>query len=244
MIPLRNTFRRWIGLILAGAWLGSTVGCTDLPGQPDPAERPIPPYEVVDLDALYQRNCAGCHGRDGKLGPAPPLNDPLFLAIVPDDELERIVRDGRHGTQMPGFSAAAGGTLTDEQTKILAAGLKLKWNKSHDGAENLPPYALSDGDAQRGAQVFATACASCHGALGEGNSAAAIHDVAFLSLISDQALRRLIITGRPDIGMPNYAGREGRDGSFVPLSSAEIDDLVALLASWRTETSGQETRTP
>jgi cytochrome c oxidase cbb3-type subunit 3 len=236
--------RSFARIVLGSALLSSLAGCNDLPGKPDLAKRPVSPHDVVDFDALFQQNCAGCHGRDGKLGPAPPLNDPLFLAIVPDEELERIVRDGRHGTQMPGFSAAAGGTLTDEQTKILATGLKLKWSKSDHSAENLPPYALSAGDAQRGAQVFATACANCHGALGEGKSAAAIHDVAFLSLVSDQALRRLIITGRPDLGMPNYAGREGRDGSFVPLSSAEIDDLVALLASWRTETSNQETRTP
>ena len=30
----------------------------------------------------------------------------------------------------------------------------------------------------------------------------------FLALVSDQALRRIIITGRPDLGMPNY--RRGR----------------------------------
>jgi cytochrome c oxidase cbb3-type subunit III len=231
-------------IAVACALLPSLAGCSDLPGRPDAANRPVPPHEVADFDTLFQQNCAGCHGREGQLGPAPPLNDPLFLAIVPDEELERIVREGRQGTQMPGFSSASGGTLTDEQTRILATGLKRTWSDAQFDMTELPPYAASAGDAQRGAQIFATACANCHGALGEGKSAAAIHDIAFLSLVSNQALRRLIITGRPDLGMPSYAGREGRSGSFVPLRSTEIDDLVALLAAWRTETSIQEARTP
>ena len=51
--------------------------------------------------------------------------------------------------------------------------------------------------------------------------------------ISDQALRRYVITGRPDLGMPDYATAKDRGEHYQPLSSAEIDDLVALLAQWR-----------
>src|SRR5262252_2083695 len=83
-------------------------GC-DLPGQPRLADRPVPADQVADFDTLYKMHCAGCHGADGKLGPAPPLNDPLFLAIVPDDELLRVIREGRAVTArqkspMPAFS--------------------------------------------------------------------------------------------------------------------------------------------
>ena len=52
------------------------------------------PTRSPNFDALYATNCAGCHGADGKLGPAPPLNDPLFLAIVPEAELLRIISEG------------------------------------------------------------------------------------------------------------------------------------------------------
>ena len=69
------------------------AGC-DLPGQPKPADRPVPADQVMDFDALYAQNCAGCHGADGKLGPAPPLNDPLFRAIVPEEELVDVVTEG------------------------------------------------------------------------------------------------------------------------------------------------------
>jgi cytochrome c oxidase cbb3-type subunit 3/ubiquinol-cytochrome c reductase cytochrome c subunit len=213
----------------------AAVGCDQLPGKPDPAHRRIAPSAVVDFDALYQRSCAGCHGHDGRQGPAPPLNDPLFLAIVPDAELERVIREGRARTSMPSFARNRGGTLTDEQIKIVARGLKPKWQSQSVDATQLPPYAVTTGNANDGKQVFAAACAGCHGAEGEGGDAGAINDVAFLSLISDQALRRFIITGRPDLGMPDYAHSTRRGPAFQPLTSAQIDDLVSLLAAWRTE---------
>ena len=60
-----------------------------------------------------------------------------------------------------------------------------------------------------------------------------INDAALLALISDMALRRIIITGRPDRNMPPYDGKVGRPPDFQPLTSEEIDGLVALLVSWR-----------
>ncbi len=33
--------------------------------------------------------------------------------------------------------------------------------------------------------------------------------------------------------MPSYAEDDGRSTGFQPLTSAEIDNLVALLAAWR-----------
>jgi hypothetical protein len=86
--------------------------------------------------------------------------------------------------------------------------------------------------------VFARACAGCHGSQGQGGKhgerqVGAINDPAFLALISDQALRRYAITGRPDLGMPAFDGKDGRSPDFRPLSSSEIQDLVALLAYWR-----------
>src|SRR5437660_2043074 len=95
------------------------VGC-DPPGQPNPADRPVPEDEVVSFDVLFKTNCAGCHGTDGKLGPAPPLNDPIFLAIVPDEELLMTVTAGRPGTPMPAFARSKGGPLTEAQVKALA----------------------------------------------------------------------------------------------------------------------------
>lgn len=236
----------------SGAFLAivALFGGCDLPGTPKPADRPISPREVTDFALLFQRNCTGCHGADGRLGPAPPLNDQLFLAIVPDDVLLKTVREGRRGTSMPGFAPQAGGTLTDEQVRILAAGIKNRWQTPESltvvGTPS-PPYLGAAGDAERGRMLFAKACAGCHGEQGRGGlQAGAIHDPALLSLMSDQVLRRIIITGRPDLGMPSFGGHDGRGDDHQPLTSANIDDLVALLARWRTEVAARPNaaRTP
>ncbi len=221
------------------------VGCSgDLPGKPNPEDRPQTPAEVTDFGVLFARNCSGCHGADGTLGPAPPLNDPLFLAIVPDEVLHDVVTNGRSGTPMPAFARRLEGALTDEQIEIVATGLKRHWKADPRPTAELPSYSLAKSDAppaaaaiERGQQVFAQACALCHGedggGTGDGESPGRINDPALLALFSDQVLRRVIITGRPDLGMPDFAGTDGRDSDFKPLTGEQIDELVALLAHWR-----------
>src|SRR5262249_12655152 len=89
-------------------------------------------------------------------------------------------------------------------------------------AENSPAGAAA-GKKEEGGKVFARACASCHGDHGQGGryggktdgrSVGAINHPDFLALISDQALRRFVITGRPDFGMPDYADPRGRPEGF------------------------------
>jgi cytochrome c oxidase cbb3-type subunit III len=259
---------RWRLLPLLAALV---AGC-DLPGRPNRADRPVPEDQVTNFDALYAMRCAGCHGADGKLGPAPPLNDPLFLAIVPDAELLRVITEGRAVTPaqkspMPAFRLGKGAPLTaaevkvwaelKEQTdidpkqqnpltatqvKVLAEGIKKRWGPPPSPAASVPPYiapvGAGAGKMDEGARVFARACAGCHGSQGQGGKngerqIGAINNKAFLALTSDQALRRYAITGRPDLGMPAFDGKDGRSPDFLPLTSAEIDDLVALLAYWR-----------
>lgn len=227
------------------------AGCEppDLPGKPDPAERPLTPSQVLAFDELFAHNCAGCHGAQGKLGPAPPLNDPLFLQIVSAEQLKEVIGSGRRGTPMPAFAHANGGTLTEEQVGVLANGLLKHWKTDQKLTEPLPAYQIAadksanGAEIDRGKQVFARACAECHGenGTGEGGYVGAVNDPDFLALISDQALRRIIITGRSDLGMPNYAQDDGRPADFKPLSDTEIDELVTLLASWRT-TPGAESK--
>jgi cytochrome c oxidase cbb3-type subunit 3/ubiquinol-cytochrome c reductase cytochrome c subunit len=231
---------RWRRLTLLLVVLAG--GC-DVPGKPREADRPAPADQVKSFDALYGVRCAGCHGVDGKLGPAPSLNDPVFLAIVPDAELRRVISEGRavsaaQRSPMPAFAGARGGPLTDAEVQVLADGIKKRWGPAASGKAPPPylsPAGTKGGNLDEGARVFARACAGCHGRQGQGGEspAGAINEPAFLALISDRALRRTAITGRPDLGMPAYDGTAGRPADFRPLTSAQIDDLVALLASWR-----------
>ncbi len=223
------------------------AGC-NLPGQPKPED----PERAAEFGPLYATHCAGCHGADGKMGPAPALNDPMFLTIVPDEQLVRVISEGRtvtanQKTPMPAFLREKGGPLTAEQIKVLAKGIKTRWATNKLEKESLPSYlAPADIDGaspdeaalSRGMTVFMQACAGCHGSHGQGGvkgheHAGANSDQAFLALISNQALRRIIITGRPDLGMPAFDGQMGRPTDFHPLSAADINDLSALFAHWR-----------
>jgi mono/diheme cytochrome c family protein len=216
-------------------------GCSDaLPGKPDPNEGFRMPQTILDFSVLYGKHCAGCHGADGMLGGGPPLNDPLYLAIVSDRELESVIASGRKGTLMPAWSVESGGPLTKEQVTAVVKGLKQSWAKSEAGAEDAPALAAADaGDASAGREVYQRACAVCHGAHGEGGDAGKINDSAFLALTSDRELRRYCITGRADLGMPDYQQKTSRGRNFKPLTNKDIGNLMAFMTSWRSGSSTQ-----
>lgn len=218
------------------------AGCDSLPGKPTEAERYVLPSDVKDFADLWGTNCSGCHGADGRLGPARPLNDPLYLALASDQDLTAVISAGVEGTAMPAFAITQGGTLTDEQIAALVGEMRKRWARPQEVAGvTLPPYAAPLGDAQRGAAAFATACASCHGADGKGGgdgktkTRGSIVDGSYLALVSDQGLRSTVIAGRTDLGMPDFRGEGGK----TPLSAAQVADVVAWLAAQRAQFPGQ-----
>jgi cytochrome c oxidase cbb3-type subunit 3 len=236
---------------ISQSWFSAnTAGCCALLlvalsgcGRRAALEQFVRPGEVRDFDQLFAQNCSGCHGAEGQFGPAPPLNDPVFQEIISDAEITRIISEGRASTLMPAFARAQGGSLTDEQISILVRGIREKWKKPDlAGAGPLPAYVTpaDSGDvhslANREAalQVFGQVCGNCHGLHGQGGKqAGALRDSAFLSLVSDQLLRRIMITGRADLGMPDFRRLGAMQPSGQPLTSQQIADVVALMASWR-----------
>jgi mono/diheme cytochrome c family protein len=113
-----------------------------------------------------------------------------------------------------------------------------RWSRKGilDGT-NPPSYAAkTTADATHGEIVFGTYCASCHGSEGRGGAkGSAIANDSFLALVSDQGLRTLVITGRPELGAPDWRGNMPRK----PMSDQEITDVVAWLASRRVQSPGQ-----
>ena len=220
------------------AWaLCLLAACDALPGKPTEADRPLRPAQVVDFATLYNENCAGCHGADGKLGAARPLNDPIYLTAAGVGRLRDVTAAGVDGSLMPGFAVAAGGMLTAEQIDIVVNGMLSHWGGA--GAPNtagIPPYAASaPGDAQRGAAAYATYCASCHGADGKGGAkGGSVVDGSYLALVSDQALRSVVLFGRTDLGMPDWRGDGGR-----PMSDQDVADVVAWMVAQRPKFPGQ-----
>lgn len=220
------------------AWaLCLLAACDALPGKPTEADRPLRPAQVVDFATLYNENCAGCHGADGTLGAARPLNDAVYLAAAGAGRLRDVTAAGVSGSLMPGFAAAAGGMLTDEQIDIVVNGMLSRWGGA--GAPNaagMPAYAASaPGDAQRGAAAYATYCASCHGADGKGGAkGGSVVDGSYLALVSDQALRSTVLFGRTDLGMPDWRRDGGR-----PMGDQDVADVVAWMVAQRPQFPGQ-----
>jgi cytochrome c oxidase cbb3-type subunit 3/ubiquinol-cytochrome c reductase cytochrome c subunit len=54
-------------------------------------------------------------------------------------------------------------------------------------------------------------------------------------LVSDQGLRTIVITGRPELGAPDWRGNVPEH----PMTDQEITDVVAWLASRRAQNPGQ-----
>ena len=212
-------------IVCACVLLLSTIAC-DPPGKPK--EREINRREITDFTTLYNNNCQGCHGPDGKNGPGRPLNDSLYLAIVPKAELQKVITNGRPGTAMPAWALSQGGPLTETQVSALVDGIETHWAKPVNfGSAPVPSYyASTAGDADHGRKLFLKDCFACHG---QGAPIGPVTDAAFLALVDDQLLRTAIIQGRPDLGMPDY--RSINVGHA--LADQDITDLVAFLASKR-----------
>ena len=139
---------------------------------------------------------------------------------------------------MPAFAQSAGGLLSNEQIDAIVSGMRTKWARRDVAASlNPPPYAArAAGDAKRGAMVYGVFCSSCHGADGHGGpKASSIVDGSYLSLVSDQGLRTIVIVGRPEFGFPDWRG----DAPNKPMSSEDISDVVAWLTEQRPQFPGQ-----
>jgi mono/diheme cytochrome c family protein len=231
--------------VLASALALAGAGCHNAPGKPVTGSEAMRPDQMLEFESLYAQNCASCHGQHGKNGAALSLANPVYLTVAGVANIQRATAEGVPGTMMPPFAKAKGGMLTDQQITALAQGMVNEWAKPALAAGKMPPaYASSSaGDAEKGQKAYATFCARCHGADGSGAVVGNLHigslvDSAYLSLISDQGLRSIIIAGQPEQDMPGWRSDAAGKGAR-PRSDEEIANIVAWIASHRIATPGQ-----
>jgi mono/diheme cytochrome c family protein len=216
----------------------SLSGCGSPHGQPLKGSEALAPNEILDFETLYAENCAGCHGAEGRGGAAIALANPVYLAIADDAAMRKVIANGVRGTAMPAFAESAGGMLTDKQIDVITTQIRSRLSRpANVDAANLPSYApKSAGNVSQGEAAYKTYCESCHGPNGRGGpKGSAITDDSFLALISDQELRTIVISGRPELGAPDW--RANVPGK--PMSDQEITDVVAWLTSRRVRNPGQ-----
>jgi len=225
----------WISIWLAALPLVLALnGCDSAPGARAAEDSTPRPDHVLDFGTLYAANCRACHGENGHGGPAMELGNPEYQALVDDATLQKTISVGMPGTEMPAFAQSAGGMLTDAQVSAIVAGMRKEWAKPGVFAGAAPPpYTQpAGGDAQRGEQVYQTRCASCH----EKPAREQLLSPAYLSLVSNQALRTIIVAGRTDIGQPDWRlqGVKAAGTATAPaLSGQDVTDVVTYLGTLR-----------
>jgi mono/diheme cytochrome c family protein len=227
---MKSTASAILSLVLLTLLVGS-LGCDRKIGPPNDQEELMRPENIGSFDRLYKQNCSACHGENGSGGPALDLANPKYQALVDDVSLRRWITSGMPGTQMPAFGESAGGFLTPQQVDVLVAGMRARWDHKGRGTEEMPSYSSTAvGNVEHGQDNFRVSCSSCHQ---QGQQK--ITDASYLSLVSDQTLRSIVIAGRPDLGHPDWS--QVRHGQ--PLTDRDVSDVIAYLHSLRSDTPGQ-----
>jgi len=231
-----NRFRYFCAFAALDVILLSACGSPH--GQPQKGSETQAPNEVLQFGPLYAQNCAGCHGSEGRGGAAIALANPVYLGIMDEKAMHKVIANGVPGTSMPAFAQSSGGMLTDKQIDVITNEIRSRWSRPGilNGA-NPPSYTpKSTGNVHQGEVAYGTYCKSCHGPEGQGGpKGSAITNDSFLALVSDQGLRTIVIAGRPELGAPDWRGNVlGK-----PMSEQEVTDVVAWLASRRVSNPGQ-----
>jgi mono/diheme cytochrome c family protein len=216
---------------------------------------------ILQGRAVYQKNCVFCHGLTGDgrgemgLGVQPRPRDfrtGVFKfrstpsGFLPRDaDLTGTIRQGLTGTAMPTFSA-----LREREVQAVVEYVKTfspRWLKAENHAPAMkiptPPSWLSNAAALKphvaqGRQLFQAACATCHGASGDGRgpTATTLKDSDGEPIApSDlrQPLRagsgpediyRLLVTGMDGTPMPSF---------HESFSEAQLWEIVAYVLDLR-----------
>ena len=161
-------------------------------------------FAIAGGGAVFQANCAPCHGR-GAQGFAgyPNLNDDEWLWGGSIEDIHKTISFGIRSerketrtSQMPRYGIDK--LLDDKQINDTAEYVLSLTGKASDQAA-----------VARGKALFAEQCATCHGADGKGKQeqgAPDLTDAIWLYGSSRQAIVESIKTGRGGM-MPAWAGR-------------------------------------
>ncbi|MGD8553658.1 MAG: c-type cytochrome, partial [Anaerolineales bacterium] len=198
---------------------------------------------VLSATDLYAENCAVCHGAGGEgIAGNPPLQLDS-LREMDDDDLFKVIADGRYNTPMAAWSVENGGLFTSQQIIDLVTLIQFaNWGYVEARTAELdltPPQvieleltddmfiavkSLSGGDIlATGLTIYAQSCAACHGANAAGTLIAPALDSPELRATPYGQLLEVVKQGVPGSLM---AGWE------KTLNPSEIDAVLELVLRW------------
>ena len=211
--------RRILALLLGV----SLAWATSLAAQPSP----VSAHERGK--ALYERNCAVCHGNDGQadsplgrlLSPRPRnFADPIEMARLTVDRVYRAIKEGKPGTAMAAWKQV----LTEPEI-----GDVIDYIHSFSAPGKSASLSAERLSLEVGRRIYARECASCHGADGRGDTAIAkvlnppprnFADPVVMARLDDGRVYMAIYRGRPGTAMG------GRGELLAP---AEIIDVMRYI---------------
>jgi putative heme-binding domain-containing protein len=141
---------RWSTITLVA--LLSAIASVGLSAQVLPEKNPYDgnPDAILAGMGGYRQRCADCHGTDGRGVRGPDITQ-IWSSGRTDQGLFKTIRSGVSGTEMPAFPAPR--TSDREIWQMLAYLRTIAAPAPTD-----PPR----GNAENGARLFRTHCASCH----------------------------------------------------------------------------------
>jgi mono/diheme cytochrome c family protein len=186
--------------------------------------------------SLYGTYCAACHGPRGEgmrfpgTTAFPAIASPGFLSLASDDFIKATVQKGRPGRRMPAWGEKEGGLRPREVDAVVAHVRRLGGGVQPRPDPRPPRWAR--GDAAAGARLYADACASCHGARGEGGEGPALDNRVLLAAATDTYLFETIREGREGTSMAAFSSPSPARRT---LEDAEVEAIVTHIRSWEAE---------
>jgi mono/diheme cytochrome c family protein/uncharacterized protein (DUF302 family) len=182
-------------------------------------------------EALYEQNCAICHGSEGTGGMGAQLASQTFLESASNQYLKQTIRLGRPGRIMPSFYWMP---ESDIDAIISFIG---HWRKTP--AHTWPGDAI-DGDAIAGQKLYTSHCASCHGKQAGGGigtgmhfsrptnlpvTAPALNNQGLLNAMPDHMMRHMIVQKRVNSLMPS--------ADQLGLNTQQVNNIVSYIRSFQ-----------
>lgn len=184
------------------------------------------PDDIKDEgESLYKRFCIACH-ENGKNSnyfepfkrTIPAIMNPAFLRAADDKFIKTVISEGRAGTQMTAWKAAAAG-ISDQQIDSI-----IKYITRDRPKERPVPFGFSSfkGDEKRGENMFKIRCASCHGESGEGGIGLSLRNPVVQNA-DPEFLAITVRDGREGTMMASFGGKD------IGLSKQDIVDILTYV---------------
>jgi cytochrome c oxidase cbb3-type subunit 3 len=185
-----RTFRLIITVVCGAASLFLSQNTAAQQAQAAEPSAPAQKQPALAGRQIFESNCAGCHGLDGRGGErGPDISTRPQIVQLPDDDLRAVVQTGRPAAGMPPFAS-----LGTAQINSLMAYIRFLQG---EGGTNL----ATPGDAAKGKALFfgKAHCTECHLVQGQGGFLG--RDLSTYGVMSAKEIRSNIENGGGSVRM-------------------------------------------